>query len=59
METKKFQNLRGDLLQSVRFIQESGLWVTAGFIIGFDSDPLGISERQLDFVERPPPFRGP
>ena len=37
-EAKKFQNLRRDPLESIRFIQSQGLWVTAGFIIGFDSD---------------------
>ena len=52
METKKYQNLRHDQLESVRFIQSQGLWVTAGFIIGFDSDTQDIFERQRDFIER-------
>ena len=52
METKKYQNLRHDQLESVRFIQSQGLWVTAGFIIGFDSDTEDIFERQRDFIER-------
>jgi radical SAM superfamily enzyme YgiQ (UPF0313 family) len=52
LETKKFQNLRRDLLESIRFIQESGLWVLGGFIVGFDSDPEDIFERQREFVER-------
>jgi radical SAM superfamily enzyme YgiQ (UPF0313 family) len=51
-ETKKYQNLRRDLLDSVRFIQSQGLWVTAGFIVGFDSDPEDIFERQREFIER-------
>jgi radical SAM superfamily enzyme YgiQ (UPF0313 family) len=51
-ETKKYQNLRLDLLESVRFIQESGLWVMGGFIIGFDSDTEDIFERQREFIER-------
>ncbi len=51
-ETKKYQNLRRDLLESVRFIQSRGLWVTGGFIIGFDSDTEDIFERQRDFIER-------
>ncbi len=45
-EAKKFQNLRRDPLESVRFIQSQGLWVTAGFIIGFDSDTEDIFEQQ-------------
>jgi len=51
-ETKKYQNLRRDLLESIRFIQSQGLWVTGGFIIGFDSDTKDIFERQRDFIER-------
>ncbi len=51
-ETKKYQNLRRDLLESIRFIQSQGLWVTGGFIIGFDSDTEDIFERQKDFIER-------
>jgi radical SAM superfamily enzyme YgiQ (UPF0313 family) len=50
-EAKKFQNLRRDLLESVRFIQSAGLWVTAGFIIGFDSDTEEIFDQQRDFIE--------
>jgi radical SAM superfamily enzyme YgiQ (UPF0313 family) len=52
METKKYQNLRHDQLESIRFIQSQGLWVSAGFIIGFDSDTEDIFERQRDFIER-------
>lgn len=51
-ESKKFQNLRKDNLQQVRVIQESGLWVLAGFIVGFDSDDETIFERQREFIER-------
>ncbi len=51
-EAKKYQNLRRDPLESVRFIQSRGLWVTAGFIIGFDSDTEEIFEQQRDFIEQ-------
>lgn len=51
-EAKKFQNLRRDPLQSIHFIQNQGLWVTAGFIIGFDSDTEEIFEQQRNFIER-------
>jgi radical SAM superfamily enzyme YgiQ (UPF0313 family) len=50
-ESKKFQNLRKDNLEQVRIIQNSGLWVLAGFIVGFDSDDENIFERQRDFIE--------
>ena len=50
--SKKFQNLRKDNLEQVRLIQEKGLWVIAGFIVGFDSDDEAIFERQREFIER-------
>ena len=50
-ESRKFQNLRTDNVQQVRIIQEAGLWVLAGFIVGFDSDKPDIFERQLEFIE--------
>src|SRR5205814_2195544 len=51
-ETKKFQNLRDDPLECVQLIRRSGLWVSAGFIVGFDSDSEDIFERQIEFIER-------
>jgi radical SAM superfamily enzyme YgiQ (UPF0313 family) len=51
-ESKKFQNLRRNNLEQVRVIQESGLWVLAGFIVGFDSDDATIFERQREFIEK-------
>lgn len=50
--TKKFQNLRKDNLEQIRTIQQSGLWVLGGFIVGFDSDDETIFERQREFIER-------
>jgi radical SAM superfamily enzyme YgiQ (UPF0313 family) len=51
-EARKFQNLRRDALDSVHFIQQYGLWVTGGFIVGFDSDAADIFDRQIEFIER-------
>jgi radical SAM superfamily enzyme YgiQ (UPF0313 family) len=50
-ESRKFQNLRSDNVKQVRTIQEAGLWVLAGFIVGFDSDDNTIFERQREFIE--------
>src|SRR5215469_8794702 len=51
-EVKKFQNLRRDPLECIRTLQNGGLWVTGGFIIGFDSDSETIFEDQREFIER-------
>lgn len=51
-ESKKFQNLRRDNAQQIRVIQEAGLWVLGGFIVGFDSDDETIFDRQLEFIDR-------
>lgn len=49
-ETTKFQNLRHDLLESVKRIQARGIEVMAGFIVGFDSDPHDVFDRQIQFI---------
>jgi radical SAM superfamily enzyme YgiQ (UPF0313 family) len=49
-ETTKFQNLRKDLLDSVKLIQSYGIEVMAGFIVGFDHDPPDVFDRQIRFI---------
>lgn len=49
-ETTKFQNLRKDLLESVKLVQAYGIEVMAGFIVGFDHDPPDVFERQIQFI---------
>jgi radical SAM superfamily enzyme YgiQ (UPF0313 family) len=51
-ESRKFQNLRKNNVEQVRIIQEAGLWVLAGFIVGFDSDDETIFARQLEFIDQ-------
>ena len=51
-ESRKFQNLRKNNVDQVRIIQEKGLWVLAGFIVGFDSDDETIFARQLEFIDQ-------
>ncbi len=49
-EAQKGQNTRRDLLESVHRIQSYGMEVMAGFIVGFDSDPEDIFDRQINFI---------
>jgi radical SAM superfamily enzyme YgiQ (UPF0313 family) len=48
-EAQKTQN-RGNLLDSVRRIQNRGMEVMAGFIVGFDNDPEDIFQRMIEFI---------
>lgn len=50
-ECNKRQNRGRDLTASIRTIQESGLQVLGGFILGFDSDPPSIFARLSKFVQ--------
>jgi radical SAM superfamily enzyme YgiQ (UPF0313 family) len=49
-EAQKGQNMRCNLLDSVKKIQSYGMEVMAGFIVGFDNDPEDIFERQIEFI---------
>ncbi|MCK6484730.1 MAG: DUF4070 domain-containing protein [Phycisphaerae bacterium] len=47
----KVQNTRRDLVAAVRRIQQAGLEVMGGFIVGFDGDEHSIFERQQRFIQ--------
>jgi radical SAM superfamily enzyme YgiQ (UPF0313 family) len=49
-EAHKEQNMKHDLLESVKKIQSYGIEVMAGFIVGFDNDPEDIFERMIHFI---------
>lgn len=53
-ESKKFQNLRkgGTLLEKVHRIQNRGIEVWCGMIMGFDSDDSTIFDRQVEFIQQ-------
>lgn len=51
-ECGKFQNTKGDMLTSIRKLQQNGLMVSGGFIVGFDHDTPEIFEQQMDFIQK-------
>jgi radical SAM superfamily enzyme YgiQ (UPF0313 family) len=48
---KKKQNTRRDLVASVHKIYGAGMFVTAGFIVGFDSETGSVADAMADFIE--------
>ncbi|MDD5186269.1 MAG: B12-binding domain-containing radical SAM protein, partial [Paludibacter sp.] len=52
LDCNKNQNRNRDLLQSVKKIQNAGLRVSGGFIVGFDSDTATVFQQQIDFIQQ-------
>lgn len=51
-ECNKVQNKNRNLIQSIKKIQQAGMQVSGGFIVGFDSDSPSVFQRQIDFIQQ-------
>jgi len=52
VECNKFQNKNCDMVASVKKIQNHGMQVLGGYIVGFDSDPPSIFDKQIEFIQK-------
>ncbi len=52
VECNKLQNKERDLVASVKQIQNHGMQVQGGFILGFDNDPVSIFKSQITFIQK-------
>jgi radical SAM superfamily enzyme YgiQ (UPF0313 family) len=48
----KKQNTRRNLVESIYKIYRAGMFVTAGFIVGFDSEKADVGDSMARFIER-------
>lgn len=51
-ECNKFQNQDRDLIASIKKMQNFGIEVTGGFIVGFDNDSKSIFNAQTDLIQK-------
>ncbi|MGB9366464.1 MAG: B12-binding domain-containing radical SAM protein [Xanthobacteraceae bacterium] len=50
-QMKKKQNTRRSIPESIHKIYEAGMFVTAGFIVGFDNEKLSIADAMVELIE--------
>jgi len=51
-ECSKIQNTSVDITKAVKRIQQHGMQVMGGFIVGFDTDTENIFEAQIKFIQK-------
>jgi hypothetical protein len=52
LSTKKLQNARRDITASIDKINRAGIFVNAGFIIGFDAEAGSVAPGMIDCIEQ-------
>jgi radical SAM superfamily enzyme YgiQ (UPF0313 family) len=50
-QMKKKQNMRRSIPESIHKIYEAGMFVTAGFIVGFDNEKASIADAMVELIE--------
>ena len=50
-ECGKSQNLKRNLISSVKILQQKGFIVSGGFIVGFDNDSPAVFQEQINFIQ--------
>ena len=51
VQMRKKQNTRRNIAESVHKIYGYGMFVTAGFIVGFDTEKVSVAQSMTDFIE--------
>ena len=51
IQMRKKQNTKRNIAESIHKIYSYGMFVTAGFILGFDSEKVSIANSMTDFIE--------
>jgi len=51
LQANKKQNTRRDIVESVHKIHRAGIFVNAGFIVGFDAEPVSVANGMVACVE--------
>lgn len=49
--SKKSQNLKRNQLDNIKKLHSAGFIISAGFIVGFDTDTPSIFQQQIDFIQ--------
>lgn len=52
IECGKSQNLKRNLVNAVKKLQQHGFIVSGGFIVGFDNDSPSVFQDQIDFIQK-------